>query len=222
MRRTALLLLLVSFAAAQPKSIALFNGKDLKGWEAKIWDGKAKDWDKTTLASAVCTVKDGILHCTGRPAGYLRTKKAYANYILELEWRWPKGSKGGNSGVLLHATTEKALGIWPKSIESQLHRGNAGDFWAIVTTIEIPDMDKRKNGRLHLNLTNDSENPIGEWNRMTVECIGDRITVHVNGHLVNAATKCSQTKGRICLQSEGHPIEFRSVKLTPIRGDGPR
>ncbi len=217
MRRTALFLL-VSLAAAQPKPIALFNGKDLAGWEARIWDGKAQDWDKTTPASAVWTVKDGILHCTGRPVGYLRTTKAYENYILELEWRWPKGSKGGNSGVLLHATTEKGLGIWPKSIESQLHRGNAGDFWAIGTTIRVPDMDKRKKGRRHLNLTDDSEKPIGEWNKMKVACIGDRITVHVNGDLVNAATKCSQTKGRICLQSEGHPIHFRNVKLTPVGG----
>ena len=74
-------------------------------------------------------------------------------------------------------------------------------------------------GRRHINLTNDSEKPIGEWNRMRIQCIGDRITVHVNGDLVNAATGCSQQEGAICLQSEGHPIEFRSVKLTPVPVD---
>ena len=221
MRRTTclllLLLLLVSLATAHPTSIALFNGKNLKGWEARIWDGKKGGWDTITPAGKVWSVKDGVLICAGRPTGYLRTTKEYENYTLELEWRWPKGSKGGNSGVLLHATKENALGQWPQSIESQLYRGNAGDFWAIGTTIEVPDMEKRKKGRRHINLTDDSEKPIGEWNKMKVICVGDRIRVDVNGVTVNAASKCSQQKGRICLQAEGHEIHFRKVILKPIR-----
>jgi hypothetical protein len=42
------------------------------------------------------------------------------------------------------------------------------------------------------------------------------VIVKVNGVLVNHATKVSQTKGAIALQSEGTPIEFRNIKLRKI------
>jgi hypothetical protein len=40
--------------------------------------------------------------------------------------------------------------------------------------------------------------------------------VSVNGDLVNEATNCSATRGAIALQSEGAPIEFRDIVLTPL------
>ena len=103
-----------------------------------------------------------------------------------------------------------------ESIEVQLHEGNAGDFWVIGTELDVADEEKRVQGRRHLNLTDGSEKPIGEWNTMEIVCKGDTITVHVNGDLVNEATNCNVTEGAICLQSEGAPIEFRKVVLTPI------
>ncbi len=199
------------------RTVRLFNGKDLTGWTPFLWDGKAQD--TTTPADSVWTVKEGVLICSGRPTGYLKTTAAYENYKLELEWRWPEGTERGNSGVLVHVTTPNELGQWPKSIEAQLYTGNAGDFWAIGTTLTIPDMEKRKKGRRHVNLTDDSEKPIGQWNKMEITCRGKEILVHVNGDLVNHATESSDTKGRIALQSEGRPIHFRNITLTPLAKD---
>jgi hypothetical protein len=99
----------------------------------------------------------------------------------------------------------------------QLFRGNAGDFWVIGTTLDVPNADERRKGRRHLNLTDDSEKPIGEWNTMEVVCQGNEITVHVNGDLVNHATNCSATRGAMSLQSEGAPVQFRKVALTPLQ-----
>ena len=196
----------ISFAGDE---VDLFNGKDLSGWTYVVRHPKAK-------MSDTWSVQHGLLKCTGRPIGYIRTKGEYSNYRLTVEWRWPPGTKGGNNGVLVHTSTPGALGIWPKSIEVQLAHGNAGDFWVIGTTLMVPDIDKRRKGRRHLNLTDDSEKPIGEWNKMLIECRGDTIKVWVNGDLVNEATECSVTRGAICLQSEGAPIEFRTVKLQPL------
>jgi hypothetical protein len=209
---TAVLLFATTASAADKAGTGqkLFNGKDLSGW---VWvQGKGK-----SPIESVWSVKDGILICKGRPAGYIRTTKTdYANYKLSLQWRWKPGSKGGNSGVLVHA--QKPDTVWPKSVESQLFRGNAGDFWTIGgTTIEIPNADKRRKGRRHLNLTDDSEKKIGEWNTMTVTCKGDELIVHVNGVLVNHAKKSSVTSGAICLQSEGAEVHFRNVVLTPLK-----
>ena len=139
----------------------LFNSRDLTGWSAQPKENKA--------TADTWSVKDGLLKCTGKPVGYLRTDRDdYENYVLTLEWRWPGG--GGNNGVLVHTSTPGALGVWPKSIEVQLGAGDAGDFWIIGTDLDVPDEANRKQDRRHVNLTDDSEKPLGEWNTMEVTC----------------------------------------------------
>jgi len=208
--------LLAGFVAQAAEPVRLFNGKDLTGWIPYLWDGKNKAEDKTTPASAVWRVEDGILICRGRPTGYIRTVNEYENYRLEVEWRWPEGTTSGNNGVLIHTTEPNALGQWPRSLEVQLAFGNAGDFWVIGTTLELPNPEGRIQGRRHLNLTDGSEKPAGEWNRMEIVARGDEVTVHVNGDLVNQARKLSQSRGAIALQSEGALVHFRNVVLTPL------
>jgi hypothetical protein len=63
---------------------------------------------------------------------------------------------------------------------------------------------------------NDVEKPPGEWNRLEIVCDGDAITCLLNGVLVNAAQKASQTSGKILLQSEGAEIFFRKVEVRPL------
>lgn len=137
---------------------------------------------------------------------------------MTLDWRWQEGTTKGNSGVLVHVSTPNAYLLWPKMIEVQLAMGNAGDLWVAGTSLEVPDMDKRQKsqGRRYVNLTDGSERPAGQWNQMEIVCQRDEIIVHVNGDLVNHATKCSERKGAICLQSEGALIYFRNVYLTPL------
>ncbi|MGH7128848.1 MAG: 3-keto-disaccharide hydrolase, partial [Planctomycetaceae bacterium] len=106
--------------------------------------------------------------------------------------------------------------IWPVSIEVQLASENAGDFWVIGTELDVENEEARKKDRRHLNLTDDSEKPIGQWNQMVITCKGDEVLVKVNGEMVNHATNCSVTSGAISLQSEGAPIEFRKVELKPL------
>jgi hypothetical protein len=196
--------------AEEAETIALFNGQDLGGWTFHLADPSAKMED-------VWSVADGLLTCTGKPAGYLITKKDdFHDYRLTLDWRWHTG-KGGNNGVLVHCSTPGALGVWCKSIEVQLASGNAGDFWVIGTELDVPNEAERKKGRRHLNLTDDSEKPVGEWNTMEVVCRGHEITVQVNGVLVNQATNVSESRGAIALQSEGTPIQYRNVRLTPLK-----
>jgi hypothetical protein len=141
-------------------------------------------------------------------------KKDFENYVLTVDWRWP--DKGGNNGVLVHVTKPGALGVWPKCLEVHLAAGEAGDFWVIGTTIEIENAEKRRQDRRHINLSDGDEKPLGEWNTMEITCRGDEVLVKVNGKLVNHATKLSQTKGAIALQSEGTPIEYRKVQLRKL------
>jgi len=197
----------------EPREVVLFDGKSLDNWTAVLSDPALKKEDVWSVADG------GVLVCKGRGkrSGYIRsTLGDFENYTLRLQWRFPAGTPGGNSGVLVHTSTPGALNVWPKSLEAQLNHKNAGDIWVIGTTCEIENAAERVQGRRHFNLTDDSEKPIGEWNTYEIVCRGDEITIKVNGTLVNRVTKCSETKGAICLQAEGADIEFRNIRLTPL------
>jgi len=207
--------------AAAPKPRDLFNGKDLTGWHVDV-----PKMDKDPKAKSPFIVRNGMLVSLGKPGGHLITDAVHQQYRLEVEYRF--AAKPGNCGVLVHASTPRALyGMFPKSIEVQMHHRNAGDFWCIAEDITVPDMEARRGpkakwgatkGKLRRirNLTDDSEKPAGKWNAMTIECVGNEVKVWVNGDLVNHGSKCTASKGQIALQAEGSEVEFRKLKLTPI------
>lgn len=62
----------------------------------------------------------------------------------------------------------------------------------------------------------DVASPPGEWTR--VECVaeGDRISVYVNGELVNQARAVQPRAGAILLQCEGSEIFIRRFELRPL------
>ena len=205
----------------RPMPVQLFNGKDLKGWHVDV---PAMDKDKSVKSPFI--LRNGMLVSLGEPGGHLITDAIYKNYRLQVEYRF--AGVPGNCGVLLHASTPRALyGMFPKAIESQMMTQNAGDFWCIEENIEVTDMEKRRgpkaewgvNGdkkRRIVNLTDGSEKPVGQWNTMIVECVKNSIKVWVNGDVVNCGFNCTAQQGQIALQSEGSEVEFRKVELTPI------
>jgi hypothetical protein len=62
----------------------------------------------------------------------------------------------------------------------------------------------------------DVESPLGEWTKVEIECRGDRISVFVNGTQVNECYDVKPAAGRICLQTEGFEVWFRSFELHPL------
>jgi Domain of Unknown Function (DUF1080) len=209
-----------TMAAAQSKK--LFNGKDLSGWHADV---PATDSVKGLPASFIVT--NGMLVSLGKPEGHLITDSSFQNYRLEIEYRFP--ATPGNCGVLVHASTPRALyKMFPKSVEVQMMHENAGDFWCIVEDIAVPNMETRRGPKNNWgitegkerrikNLTDKSEKPLGEWNKMIVECFKNTIKVWVNGDLVNEGTDCTASRGQIALQAEGSEVEFRKVVLKQIK-----
>ncbi|MFH5883035.1 DUF1080 domain-containing protein [Halalkalibaculum sp. DA3122] len=227
MKKLFLFCIIFAFSLHIPNQVhgqsqSLFNGKDLSGW---YMDVPALDEDSALRKPFI--VRDGYLVSLGEPRGHLITEDEFSNYRLEVEYRFP--GEPGNCGVLVHASTSRALyEMFPKSIEVQMMHENAGDFWCIVEDITVPNMVERrgpreewgitegKNRRI-LNLTDDSEHPLGEWNSMTIEAVSDSIKVWVNGDLVNFGYDATASSGKIALQAEGAEVEFRKIILTPIQ-----
>ena len=81
----------------------LFNGRDLTGWV------------NVNTAEDTWRVKDGLLVCSGRPIGVMRSEKQYENFVLHIEWMHIE--PGGNSGVFVWSNAE------PGSRESRLPDG---------------------------------------------------------------------------------------------------
>jgi hypothetical protein len=224
-KKVLVLMMIVSFCSCgttdETESISLFNGRDLSGWHVDV---PAMDEDQAVDSPFL--VRDGLLVSMGEPNGHLITDSVYTNYRLEVTYRF--AGTPGNCGILVHASTPRALyDMFPQSIEVQMFHENAGDFWCIVEDIRVPDMVSRRGPqeewgitegkkRRILNLTDGSENPPGEWNNMTIECIADEIKVWVNDDFVNHGFDCTAEKGHIAIQAEGSEVEFSKLLLTPI------
>ncbi len=201
---------------------SLFNGKDLSGWHVDV-----PEMDTNKAAINPFIVRNGLLVSLGTPGGHLITDSVYENYRLQVEYRF--AGEPGNCGVLVFASTPRALyKMFPKSIEVQMQHGDAGDFWCIVEDITVPNMEKQRGpkgewgitegkGRRIKNLTDSSEKPVGEWNKMTIECAGNSIKVWVNGDMVNYGYNCTASTGNIALQAEGSEVEFRKVEISPLK-----
>ena len=211
-------LALMLFApAADPDGFTpLFNGSDLAGWTAFAKpgpDGSPGD------PAGTWAVADGVLKCSGKPHGYLASVTEYGDYRLRVKWRFPAGAGGGNSGVLLHCGPKDE--VWPVSLEAQMRAGRAGDIWLNTppaTTLEVPPARRDpKAVRRVFRLADPPEKPFGEWNEYDITCRGGDVTLVVNGVLCNDGKNGNLRRGRIGLQSEGSPVEFRDVAIQRLK-----
>jgi hypothetical protein len=199
-------------ACSADNKVVLFNGENLDNWEIYVGTPDVEPGD-------VFWVEDGLIQTSGIPNGYIQTRESYRNYKLHVEWRW--SGEPTNSGVLLHKQGEDM--IWPQAIECQLMHEHAGDIVLIgegsgitvkdSTYLITPGEGRFKNiGRSE----EMSENPPGEWNSYDITSREATIEVVVNGVLQNSGTGMTLSEGRILLQSEGSPVQFRNIYLEPL------
>ncbi|WP_293935500.1 3-keto-disaccharide hydrolase [Sphingobacterium sp. UBA6645] len=115
----------------KPKTIQLFNKKNLDGWYIFIQDrGRNQD------PKGVFTINDGILRISGEEWGCITTDEEYENYKLIMEFKWGEMTFGSrknaarDNGLLFHSVGEDGgySGIWMRSIECNIIEGGVGDF----------------------------------------------------------------------------------------------
>ena len=222
MKTLALSFVAASFAhgvdSATP--VPLFNGHDLSGWvnvncEDSTW--------------TVTKDKDGVpsILCSGIPTGVLRTAKMYENFILDLDWMHEESS--GNAGLFIWSDGIPAKGVpFTRSIEVQimltpdvhddkgrlLYTGQ-GDIFAIHGSTMTPDRPHPAGWNRCLPSSRMTKGK-GEWNHYRVTANDGRITLSINGTEVSGGSNINPRKGYICLESEGSPVRFRNIELTPL------
>jgi hypothetical protein len=147
-----------------------------------------------------------IIVCRGEPYGYLRTVRAFQNFDMELEWRYPK-DEHGNSGILLFTSGDNR--IWPTSLQIQLHQPEAGSTF--------PQTGAKSDNELR-NVAFLSK-PVNQWNRCEIISREGKVTVTINGQKVGEVTGCQPRSGAISLQSEGSEIHFRKIIIREFPSD---
>jgi Domain of Unknown Function (DUF1080) len=188
----------------------LFNGKDLSGWV--LVNTPPETW----------SAKDGMLICTGKPIGELRTEKMYHNFELELEWRHMV--PGGNAGVFVWADDITSRGVpFHRSVEVQVLENAYGNSQSHTTHGDIFPIHGAKmtpiNGRGGGNRafpTEERSKPSPEWNHYRIVCNDGTISLAVNGKVVTQGKEASPRKGYICLESEGGVVHYRNLRIKEL------
>ncbi|HSD07848.1 DUF1080 domain-containing protein [Flavobacterium sp.] len=194
-----------------------------KNFSENDWYAFIKTSKERISPSKVYEFNDGMIRMYGENIGYLMTNKSYKNFELSLEFRWnidekynkSKGKK--NSGVMYNIPVYSPDNIWPKGIQFQIKQNTTGDF------IFLDNITAVVNGKLveaGASVTSpkfaENEKPYGEWNQVLIRSFNGKITQYLNGKLVNECVEASSKEGKISLNYEGSPIDFRNIHLKNI------
>src|SRR5581483_6490657 len=188
-----------------PGFTALFNGKDLTGWQGLVEIHK-REKDPEKYAAQVkaanekylphWTVKDGVIQYDGKGQN-LQTVKDYGDFELWVDWKiGPKG----DSGIYLRGNPQ--VQIWDPA---KWPEGSGGLY-----NNRPPHPSKPLRC---------ADKPIGEWNHFRIVMKGDRVTVWLNEVLVVDDTPLDNywnkneplpARGPIELQHHGDHLEFKN------------
>jgi len=199
-----------------PEFRDLFNGRDLAGWVNVNTD--ADTWK----------VRDGLLICSGKPIGVMRTDKQYENFVLHIEWMHMEA--GGNSGVFAwsnarpNPTSRLPNGVEIQMLELEwprLHIRDGvtppvayvhGELFGVNGVKIVPENPR---GERSMSIENRCKGR-GEWNTYDIVAVDGAIKLSVNGKFVNGIRGATQKKGYLCLESEGAEIHFRNIKIMEL------
>ncbi len=171
--------------------VTIFNGRDLTGW--KTYGPGANNW----------VADNGVLRNTGGGTN-LVTERAFTDFKLHVEFRYPKGS---NSGIYLRGRYEVQVEDSPGSEPNLL---GIGAVYGHLLPNEMAALGPDR------------------WQSYDITLIGRRVTVVLNGRTVIADQLIPGTTGGaidsqegmpgpIYLQGDHGPVEFRNLVITPAK-----
>ena len=161
--------------------VALFNGRDLTGWQGLVGNPKTRasetSDEKRAQAQAAAdelmrkhwSVQDGALvYDSAKDGASLCTIEDYADFELYLDW---KIQPAGDSGIYLRGSPQ--VQIWDADHQPFFHMGadkGSGALW-----------NNKENERFPLVK---ADNPAGQWNTFYIKMVGEKVTVKLNDKLV--------------------------------------
>ncbi len=177
----------VLFAQDAPKVkekfVSLFDGKTLDGWKVENCDVE---------------IQDGCIFLKGGN-GWVRTEKAYSDFVLELDWKALKKEKY-DSGVFIRAVPPTGKAPWPERNQVNLRQdlmGNIADYQGAVARTDLVKP--------------------GDWNHFRLVVVGKTAELLINGKQAWKIGKLHPATGLIGLQCEvpgGGQFLVRNVRIS--------
>jgi Domain of Unknown Function (DUF1080) len=143
---------------------------------------------------------------------YLWAKQRHTDFDADFEY---KVAQGGNSGFYFHVSDLKDP--VKNGIEVQIYDSGSKPKDAKLTDHDsggiIPGVPPTRN----------NAKPAGEWNHMQVTCKGTKVTVRLNGEVVNEVSldqgqlKSRAPTGYIGFQDHGLPLSLRNIKVRELQ-----
>jgi len=208
---------------------SLFNGKDLKGWRGRPGGGgvfspyveakftpeeraaKQAEWNADRDLHWKADTAKGEIVSDGKGV-HLATEKPYGDFEFRVDWRLTQPC--GDSGVYLRDYPQ--VQIWdpacPREQRSGADKGSGG-LW---------NNNADNPGKFPLVK---ADNPIGQWNTLTIKMAGTRVWVTLNGKEVVVGQVLDNffdraqpvlPTGSIELQTHGSEVRFRNVFVREI------
>jgi hypothetical protein len=186
---------------------ALFNGRDLSGWEP-VGKGAGDDW----------SVDNACIVCKGKGHTWLRSRQQYDDFDLRLEYQV---SPGANSGVYVRvgadgnhhrdSPTAPPAGFEVQILDDSAPRyAGLKDYQYSASVYDIAGAKPRVS------------KPAGEWNTLQINCAGPHVTIRHNGvRVVDAGPdrypllKLRNRRGFLGLQSHNGVVRFRNLRIGP-------
>jgi hypothetical protein len=187
----AIMALPARLAAQEP--VSLFNGTDLTGW--------------TIHGTERWYVENGELVSESGPDagyGYLATEASFKDFELTVEFLQ---EANGNSGVFIRSHVEGTrVSGWQVEVAPRgRHSGGIYESYGRGWLVQ-PELGK------------DTALRMGEWNRMHIRVVGDRVTSWLNGvQMVDLVDEqIGRAEGHIALQIHdggGIKVRWRNLRL---------
>jgi hypothetical protein len=201
--------------------VNLFNGRDLDGWEQRSGTAKYRVEDGAIVGTTVLN--------TGNT--FLCTKRTYGDFVLELEF---KVARNMNSGIQFRSE------FYARETEKEIN-GKKRKFPAdrvFGYQYEIDPSDRAWTGGVYDEarrgwLADLKDRPAaqkafrqGEWNKVRIECRGDRIQTWINDVPATDFRDAMTPRGIIALQvhgigdgkknKPGEEIRWRNIRLKEL------
>ena len=205
------------------KPVNLFDGSDVRQWMFYCGNDKVDMKD-------VWKIEDKVLKCTGNPKGYLQTKRWFRDLPARAAMALAPVSAVATVAYWfiprLHCFSSAGQSRWRFNCNREV-LATFGSLAKVLTfrlKIWKSAAKSQRAGNQHSHrrirrIAGEYENEVGQWNDMRIVCREDEIKVYVNNKLVNHGTEMTVSQGAIALQSEGTPIDFRDIRLSPLNNN---
>jgi len=211
--------------AVEKKQIVLFDGISTAHW---------KDIKSDNFPDHGWVINDGVLTVLAKTEEHegghdIVTKEQFSNFELELEVLLSEGANSGIKYMVINSYPNKGgqyLGLEYQLIDNEKHPdallGRNGNRKMATLYDILPTMEGIK------------VNPAGEWNSVKIVSNKDYVEHWLNGQMVLAYTRNSdsykelvrlskynklenfggQKQGHILLQGHGNEVSFRNIKIS--------